>query len=241
MTRLDTSRPGRTPVPAAVDGTPVEGRGDSDEARVWRSTGWLGVGLTALTLVEVPLYFVYAGPPPDANILARLLVTVLLVVGLVVFFARVRGLVVRAAAHLEWAATLLLALVVMYGTLTFVAGALEGGLAIASPENVDPTIAASGVYLIYGSIGRVITAAFLALAGYLTHAAGLLPRWTTRFAYALAMFSLAFVPSVFFGNDPTYFYSANGWGTTAVAGSSMMYWVLAAAIAMLVKGRTVQG
>ncbi|GJG89452.1 hypothetical protein tb265_46330 [Gemmatimonadetes bacterium T265] len=214
---------------------------EGDDARAWRATGWLGVGLAALTAVEVSLYFVYAGPPPDVNILTRLLVNVPLIVGLIVFFASVRAMVVRAAPHLEWAATLLLALVVMYGTLTFVASALEGGLAIASPQDVDPTIAANGVYLLYGSIGRVLTAAFVGLAGYLAGAAGLLPRWTTRFAYALALFSLAFVPSLYFGNDPTSFYSANGWGTTAVAGSSMLYWVLAAGLAMLGKARRLRG
>lgn len=220
-----------------MSGASGGGQGDGDDARAWRSTGGLGVGLTALTLVEVPLYFVYAGPPPDANVLTRLLINVPLIVGLVVFFAGVRGLVVRAAPRLEWAATLLLALVAMYGTLTFVASALEGGLVIASPQDVDPTIAAHGVYLLYGSIGRAITAAFLGLAGYLTRAAGILPRWTARLAYALALFSLAFVPSLYFGNDPTHFYSANGWGTTAVAGSSFMYWVLAASVALLMRGR----
>ena len=210
-----------------------------NDAKIWQLTGWLGVVLMVLTLVEVPLYFIYSGPPPDTNILTRLLVNIPVIVGLIVFFASLRGMVIRAAPSLEWAATLLFGLVLIHGTLTLVANSLEGGLAIASPENVDPTIAVNGLYLIYGSIGRVMTASFLGLAGYLTRSAKLLPQWTTWLAYALALFSLAFVPAMFYGNDPTHFYSANGWGTTAIGASSIMYWVLAAGVTMLVKARKV--
>jgi hypothetical protein len=206
-----------------------------------RITGWLGIGLAVLTLVEVPLYFIYDGPPPDANILARLLVTIAMMIGMLAFFAAFRGMVVRSSPSLEPLATLLLAVVVVFCTLTLVAGSMEGGLAIASGANVDPTISASGTYLIYGTIGRVLTASMLGLAGYLSRAADLLPRWTSGFAYALAAFSLAFVPSLFFGNDPTFFYSANGWGTTAMAGSSMIYWVLAVGVTMVSIGRRAPG
>ncbi|MER7952631.1 hypothetical protein ABTY59_35085 [Streptomyces sp. NPDC096079] len=42
---------------------------------------------------------------------------------------------------------------------------------------------------------------------------GVLPRWTGRLAYAVALVNLAFVPSLFFGTDAADFYSAVGWAT----------------------------
>ncbi|MGW0582364.1 hypothetical protein ACWD25_42025, partial [Streptomyces sp. NPDC002920] len=46
-------------------------------------------------------------------------------------------------------------------------------------------------------------------------------------AYVLAGTNLAFVPSLFFGNDPAFFYAANGWATTALMGAVLSYWLLA--------------
>ncbi len=211
-----------------------------NERKLWKYTGLLGIGLMILTLIEVPLYFIYDGPPPDGNILARVLLNVLVVTGLVIFFASFRGLVAKSYAAYEWLATLMFGGVLAYALLTFIASSLEAGLAIATSANIDPTIAANGTYIMYGSIGRLMSTLLLGSAGYLTFATRILPRWTSWLAFYLAAFSLAFVPSMFFGNDPTHFYSANGWGTTAIAASSLMYWVLAASIVMLVKARKIR-
>lgn len=43
--------------------------------------------------------------------------------------------------------------------------------------------------------------------------------------------NLAFVPSLFFGNEPARFYAANGWGSTALMGALLSYWLLAMGIA----------
>lgn len=54
--------------------------------------------------------------------------------------------------------------------------------------------------------------------------------WTSRSAYVLAGVHVAFLPSLFFGNDPADFYAANGWGTTASMGAILSYWLLALGI-----------
>ncbi len=44
------------------------------------------------------------------------------------------------------------------------------------------------------------------------------------------MINLAFVPSLFSGNDPADFYAANGWGSTASMGALLSYWLLAVGV-----------
>ncbi|MFH9728644.1 hypothetical protein ACH4M4_37740 [Streptomyces sp. NPDC017254] len=74
---------------------------------------------------------------------------------------------------------------------------------------------------------------FLVAAGYAAVRSGLLSRWAARSAYAIALINLAFVPSLYFGNDTGRFFSANGWGTTATIANPYAYWVLAFGIALL--------
>jgi hypothetical protein len=38
------------------------------------------------------------------------------------------------------------------------------------------------------------------------------------------------VSSLFFGNDPSFFYAANGCGTTALMGAVLSHWLLALGI-----------
>jgi hypothetical protein len=58
----------------------------------------------------------------------------------------------------------------------------------------------------------------------------MIPRWLGFAAWAIALVNLVFVPSIYFGKDPTAFYSAIGWGNTAMVGSFIMYWIIAVAI-----------
>ena len=72
--------------------------------------------------------------------------------------------------------------------------------------------------LIHGSIGRGLTVVYLTAAGYGASRTGVLPAWFGRFAYVIAAINLAFVPLLFFGTDAARFYSAIGWGNSAVNG-----------------------
>ncbi|RII20755.1 hypothetical protein DSC45_02825 [Streptomyces sp. YIM 130001] len=196
-----------------------------------RLTGAAGIAAAAALIVEVPLYFIYSGPPPDWNVLSRLLIGIVALACLLVFVTALRELVARAAPQYSWAGSLVFATGLVYATITLVSSGLEAGAVIAADQAIDPTIDVSGTYILYGSISRLMLAMFLAAVGFVVSRTALLPRWTGRSAYVLAVVNVLFVPSLFFGNDPANFYAANGWGTTASMGALLSYWLLAVGIA----------
>ncbi|GAA1556697.1 hypothetical protein GCM10009827_092040 [Dactylosporangium maewongense] len=203
-----------------------------NQAVVRRVTGLCGI-LTAIALiVEVPLYFIYDGPPPDWNVLTRILIGILAFVAFTGLVTGLRELVRRAAPDHEWAASLVSAAGLMYITVTLVSMGLEAGAVIAADTAIDPTIDVSGTYILYGTIGRTTLALFLAALGSLVLRTGILPRWTGVTAVTLAVVSAAFIPSIYFGNDPANFYAANGWGSTATVGALLSYWLLAFGISV---------
>jgi len=195
-----------------------------------RLTGLAGISTAAALIVEVPLYFVYSGPPPDANVLTRLLLGIVGLALLVVFMTAFRELVKRVSPDHEWVGSMAFATGLVYATVTLVSSGLEAGAVIAADHPIDPTIDVSGTYILYGSISRLMLALFLTAFGYAVSRTRLLPRWTGRSAYVLAGINVAFVPSLFFGNTPAHFYAANGWGTTALMGAVLSYWLLALGI-----------
>ncbi|MFH0178913.1 hypothetical protein [Streptomyces cacaoi] len=197
------------------------------EAVARRLTGLAAVVAALALIVQVPLYFLYSGPPPDANVLSRLLVGIVALASLVVFVTTFRELVERVAPESKWVGSIAFAAGLVYATVTLVSMGLEAGAVIAVDHPIDPTIDVSGTYILYGSISRLMLALFLTALGHAVTRTRLLPRWTGRSAYVLAGINLAFVPSLFFGNDPAFFYAANGWGTTALMGAVLSYWLLA--------------
>ncbi|MET8163856.1 hypothetical protein ABZT34_06260 [Streptomyces sp. NPDC005329] len=192
-----------------------------------RLTGLAALVAAVALIVQVPLYFVYDGPPPDGNVLSRLLIGIVALASLVVFVTAFRELVGRVSPAHAWAGSLTFATGLVYATVTLVSMGLEAGAVIAVDHPIDPTIDVSGTYVLYGSISKLMLALFLTALGQAVTRARLLPRWTARSAYVLAGINLAFVPSLFFGNDPAFFYAANGWGTTALLGAVLSYWLLA--------------
>ncbi|MCX5262472.1 hypothetical protein [Streptomyces sp. NBC_00199] len=200
------------------------------EATARRLTGLAAVVAAVALIVQVPLYFLYSGPPPDVNVLSRLLVGIVALACLVVFVTALRELVRRVSPDHEWLGSIALATGLVYATVTLVSMGLEAGAVIAVDHPIDPTIDVSGTYILYGSISRLMLALFLTAFGQAVVRTGLLPRWTGRSAHVLAGVNLVFVPSLFFGNDPAFFYAANGWATTALMGFLLSYWLLAVGI-----------
>lgn len=167
-----------------------------------RLTGLAGIAAAAALIVEVPLYFIYSGPPPDANVLTRLLIGIVALALMVVFVTAFRELVRRVSPAHEWVGSMASATGLVYATITLVSMGLEAGAVIAADRPIDPTIDVSGTYVLYGSISRVMLALFLTAFGHAVSRTRLLPHWTGRSAYVLAAINLAFVPSLFFGNTP---------------------------------------
>ncbi|MDQ0687774.1 hypothetical protein QFZ56_006737 [Streptomyces achromogenes] len=200
------------------------------EAVARRLTGLAAVVAAVALIVQVPLYFLYSGPPPDVNVLSRLLVGIVALAFLVVFVTAFRELVRRVCPDHEWIGSIAFATGLVYATVTLVSMGLEAGAVIAVDHPIDPTIDVSGTYILYGSVSRLMLALFLTAFGQAVVRTGLLPSWTGRSAQVLAGVNLVFVPSLFFGNDPAFFYAANGWATTALMGFVLSYWLLAVGI-----------
>ncbi|NKY52053.1 hypothetical protein [Nocardia vermiculata] len=204
-----------------------------DTPTLRRTAGIAATVGAALTLVELPLYFVYEGPPPDSNILVRGYLGVLGILGFVVFLSAFGHLIKSADRRYEWLASLTSTAGLMWTTIAFVSMGLEIGATIQAPDPIDPTITVSGTYVLYGTISRLLTALFMATAAIAILRTHILPVWAGRTAAVLAVVNIAFTPSMFFGNTPANFYAANGWGTTATASGLMILWLLAVGIALL--------
>jgi hypothetical protein len=208
-----------------------------NETLARRFTGFSCLAAAAAFIIELPLYFVYSGPPPDSNVLSRLLIGILALGFLLLFVTGFRELIKSVGPQYEWLGTLGFAAGLSYVVISLVSSGLEAGAVIATDHPIDPTITVSGTYLLYGSIGRMLLGLFLVTVGYaITHTRAL-PRWTGRSAYVLALINFAFMPSMFFGNKPAFFYSANGWGTTASMGGLLIVWLLAMSIVTLKSAR----
>ncbi|MFF4444064.1 hypothetical protein [Streptomyces sp. NPDC001502] len=208
-----------------------------NENHVLRLTGICGVAAGALAAVAVPLYFVHSGPPPAGNVLARILLNLLTCAALLVFLAGLRHVIRGAGPAFDWPAGVVFGAGLAYVTITLVAASVEAGIVLEHPGGgLDPTVdgpLAHANMLLHGSAARLLTAVLLAAAGYAILRAGVLPRWTGYTAHAIAAVNLAFVPSLFFGTDAARFYSAVGWGNTALTAALLVYWAFAVGIAVL--------
>ena len=201
--------------------------------RKW--TGMAGVATFALIVATVPLYFVYSGPTPAWNVLARSMVAMFSMVALLGFVVGLQALARRARPGDEPLPTLLGALGVVLVAVDLVATALEAGTVLGRTEPLDPTLVGSGAegaLVIYGPVGRILTAALLAAAGAVIIRARLLPAWAGRAAFAIGTVQLAFVATYFSGTDPAQFFSVNGWHLPVVGGL-LGLWILAASVALL--------
>ncbi|MFG1793550.1 hypothetical protein [Nocardia sp. NPDC049149] len=204
-----------------------------DSTVIRRTTGAAGLVATLLMLVELPLYFVYSGPPPDWNIFTRSIFGLLGNTVLVVFMVGLPHLLKPAGPQYGWLGSISATAGLMWLTVSSISTSLEVGAAIAAPEPIDTTIAVTGTYVLYGALSKLLIALFLVAFGVGVAGAGVLPRWTAWTAFALAAIQLVFVPSIFAGNDPANFYAANGWGTTASTGGLIILWILAISVTVL--------
>lgn len=197
-----------------------------------RISGACAILAAALSLVMVPLYFVYSDAPPADNVLTRNLVTVVTFTVFLIFTTALRRVLGGSlAGDIASMAGL------VYAAMTLVAASLETGVALQYPDgSKDPTIdgpLANGMALLHGPIARMLVATFLIALAVAIHRSLVLPDWVRKGSVLLAVVNLAFLPSLFFGMDPENFYAANGWGSTASIGLVNMIWVGAVGVALL--------
>jgi hypothetical protein len=206
-----------------------------DCARIRCITGISGLMVGVMAMLVIPLYFMYAGPPPAWNVFTRNLLGLVSCAFLLLFITGFSDCLRQAGAAYE--ASLVYAAGLLFVAVTLVAVSLEAGAVFGAPDGtVDPTIhgpLADANILIHGSIKRLLTVLLLVPAGYAVLRSGMLPRGIGWAAYVIAFINLLFIPSIYFGKDATAFYSALGWGNTAFTASFLGFWLMAVGIALL--------
>ena len=192
-----------------------------------RVTGWAALAGGLLSLVMVGLYFVYSGTPPQANVLARNLITVATFTSFLVFATGLGRLLRGPGGDAGLAGELAVAALRTYVAVTFVAASLEVGSSLYAPH-LDPTVdgpLAAATVLLHGPVARVLVAAFLVGLALAPGASVLFSGRVRAGGVVLAAINLALVPSLFFGMDAKDFYAANGWGATASIGAINVLWL----------------
>lgn len=187
-----------------------------------------------LTVAVIALYFAGAQPPSPRTVLVRVGLDVLVCLCLLLFIAGLAVLVAASGHQLAWLAAPLALVGVLWMALTLVADAMQAAVALSAGTPVDPTRIGSGgeaSQVLYGPVGRALTALFLLLAAAAVLGTGIGPAWVAWSALVLSAGQLALVPTLFGPTDPAHFYSINGW-SIPVAGGLLLCWVLTAGIAL---------
>ena len=202
-----------------------------------RITALSGFVAVATTLAVVTLYFTYDGPPPLENVLTRIAISLMTLAAFIFFIVGLKELLRSDVAATSFALSVSQAAGLLFVGIGFVSLANEAGVAFGAPDgSMDPTTdgpLAHANILIHGSIKRLLTAIYLFSIAYAVHRSGFLPRWTGWLGIVIGAVNVAFIPAMFFGTDVTRFYSAHGWGNSALTGSLVIWWMLAVSIALL--------
>ncbi|GAA2793469.1 hypothetical protein [Kribbella solani] len=212
------------------------------EASVRRYAGLFGMIASAFIVVQVPLYFLYPGAPPDWDILTRSLIGIVGCVFYILFFTGLRQLIHQVDLASDWIAGVVQAAGLLWVAMVFVPQSMEAGAAISVDHDIDTTKEgpfAAAQYLMQGLISRLLMALFLIALGIVVTRLRLLPKWVGRSAFVLAAINLAFVPAIYSNDDPSNFYAVQGWGTTASMGALWSLWLLAVSISTFRSARRV--
>jgi hypothetical protein len=188
-----------------------------------------------LTGGVIALYFVGSQPPSPRVVLARVGMDVLVCLSLLMFIAGLAVLVATSGHPMSWLAAPLALVGVLWMTLTLVGDAMQAGAVLSAGTAIDPTRMGSGAeasQVLYGPIGRAVTALFLLLVAVAVLATGIAPAWVGWSALVVAAGQMALAPTLFGSTDPADFYALNGW-SIPVAGGVLLCWVLAAGIAVV--------
>jgi hypothetical protein len=210
-----------------------------DFRKIVKITGIFGILVFATVPASMVLYFMYSGIPPVWNVLLRTLVALFSLLFELVFFTGFRHIIKNLNGKNDWLITLMYNTVCIFIAVNLVAHSLEaGGVLNPGGAAVDATqdgVLAQGNYLLYGSIGRLLTAVFITAIGIITFKTKILPVWTGWLAVITGIVNVLFIPSMFFGTNAGDFYSAIGWGNSALAASMVTWWILFAGIILLKK------
>ncbi|QAY78844.1 hypothetical protein [Sphingosinicella sp. BN140058] len=200
-------------------------------------TAVAGLFAVIVTVATIALYFAHAGAPPSGNVLARTFLALLSFAAIIVFMAGFHHLLSTVTAEATFALSLSRNAGLLFVAVGLFALCNEAGVVFADPSGtVDPTIdgpLAAANMLAHGSVKRLLTALYLVSVSHAVLQSRAFPSWLGWLGLAIGAVNLGFLPSLFFGTDPTHFYSAHGWGNSALAGSLIIWWILAASVCVL--------
>jgi hypothetical protein len=232
----------------------VDGKARMSDLKVFRWTGVFGLGVVVFWLSQFPLYMV--GDPPSVYdglatsrhlkaihtiAFTRILLDQGVYLSMMIFAAGLRHLIRQARSDYEWVGTLLFGAAIVWMSVTLVADGLAGGAildSISSRPDASAVRALNlGTLLIYNSsTAFVLTAMFLAAAGFAIAGTRVLPVWTGWFAYAGAALCVACVPAMYGGPvDFAGFYNAGSFGPALAANFPPAIWFATVSILMLRK------
>lgn len=205
--------------------------------KIVKITGVFGILTFATVPISMVLYFMYSGVPPVWNVLLRTLVALFSLLFELIFFSGFQHIIKTTNTEYDWSAGLMYSTVCICIAVNFVAHSLEAG-GVLNPGGIaiDATqdgLLAQGNYLLYGSISRLLMAAYMTIIAIITFKTRILPLWTGCVALITGIINMLFIPSMFFGTYAGDFYSAIGWGNSAMAASLFTWWVLIAGILLL--------
>ncbi|MFT3827209.1 MAG: hypothetical protein QM731_25000 [Chitinophagaceae bacterium] len=208
----------------------------------YRWTGFWGITLYLLVLLEIPFYFVYtptpAGTPPPSIILIRILIDLFVCVGLLAFFSGLRSILTQSHPEYNWLTIFIFANGLAFPIVALVADSIQAGSVwAAGVKPVNPTwvgYGAEGALLIYGPVNRLLTATLLIALGTFIIKTRFLPKWTGWLAYIISLYNIAFIPTLFYVTTPLDFYSVNGWNIPIAAGYFFL-WIFIISICLLRK------
>jgi hypothetical protein len=200
-------------------------------------TGIFGILCFATVPISMVLYFMYSGIPPVWNVLLRTLAALFALLFELVFFTGFQHILKGINKKYDWLINLMYQTICICIAINFVAHSLEAG-GVLNPQGIalDATqdgLLAQGNYLLYGSISRLLMAAYMIIICILTFKVKIFSPWISWLALIIGLINTLFIPSMFFGTNAGDFYSAIGWGNSAFAASACTWWVLIVSILLL--------
>jgi len=179
---------------------------------VWRTAGIFGLAACAIALCEFPTWFLAESPLPS--------------------FADAPAISAFAARNSTLYLTRTLMDMLAFACLT---GAVALDTIGARP---DPSVLRGlheSTFLMYGSVALILLGMMLGIAAIQALSTRALPRWNGVLAAVTSGLCFVFVPTMYFGTDPTGFYTASGWGTAVGATFPFMAWILATSVVLVRK------
>jgi hypothetical protein len=225
----------------------------SPDVRQW--TGIAAAAVAVLLLAEFLVRQIMIGPRPELSektelvefmtrtapwTLTMVMIDAALMACVIVFLACFRQLITESRHDLHWIADLAFGAGLVFVGVTLVGDALEAGTALdtigAPPDASALRALTEGHTLMFGAIGCILIALVASASGYMTLASGVLPIWTGRLAYAVAILNVLAIPTAFGGTNDRSLFSAGGVGVALFATFPWLAWVVAVGV-VTIRGR----